>query len=70
METCVGRAFNGESGRDISEEERKYEFLWRRFFHSVSIKERENPKCQQAHLPFRYRGEMTEFSCAEDKIGL
>lgn len=39
-------------------------------FHSVSIKERENPKCQQAHLPFRYRGEMTEFSCAEDKIGL
>ncbi|WP_303394159.1 DUF4130 domain-containing protein, partial [[Ruminococcus] torques] len=50
--------------------ERKYEFLWKRFFHSVSIKERENPKCQQAHLPFRYRGEMTEFSCAEDKIGL
>ena len=47
-----------------------YEFLWKRFFHSVSIKERENPKCQQAHLPFRYRGEMTEFSCAEDKIGL
>ena len=31
-------------------------FLWKRFFHSVSIKERENPKCQQAHLPFRYRG--------------
>lgn len=61
---------NERAAENISEEERKYEFLWKRFFHSISIKERENPKCQQAHLPFRYRGEMTEFSCAEDKIGL
>ena len=65
-----GELFNERAAENISEEERKYEFLWKRFFHSVSIKERENPKCQQAHLPFRYRGEMTEFSCAEDKIGL
>ena len=60
-----GELFNERAAENISEEERKYEFLWKRFFHSVSIKERENPKCQQAHLPFRYRGEMTEFSCAE-----
>ena len=65
-----GELFNERAAENISEEERKYEFLWKRFFHSVSIKERENPKCQQAHLPFRYRGEMTEFSCAEDKTGL
>ena len=65
-----GELFNERAAENISEEERKYEFLWKRFFHSVSIKERENPKCQQAHLPFRYRGEMTEFSYAADKIGL
>jgi probable DNA metabolism protein len=56
--------------KNVSEEEYGYEMLWKRFFHSVSIKERENPKCQQTHLPFRYREKMTEFSCAGEKIGL
>ena len=45
-------------------------FLWKRVFSFGFDQREENPKCQQAHLPFRYRGEMTEFSCAEDKIGL
>lgn len=38
-----------------------YEKLWRTFFHSVSIPERENYVCQRGHLPLRYRSYMTEF---------
>ena len=45
----------------IRESEREYERLWSGFFESISIKERENPKCQQNHLPLRYRSDMTEF---------
>ena len=41
---CGESFFNERAAENISEEERKYEFLWKRFFHSVSIKERENPE--------------------------
>ena len=45
----------------ISDEEKKYAGLWKGFFHSVSIRERENPECQRNHLPLRFRPYMTEF---------
>lgn len=45
----------------VSEEEVKYAELWQEFFHSISIQERENPRCQRQHLPYRYRADMTEF---------
>lgn len=38
-----------------------YENLWKEYFVSLSIKERENPKCQGNHLPLRYRKNLTEF---------
>lgn len=38
-----------------------YVRLWNAFFHSVSIKERENYVCQRSHLPLRFRSYMTEF---------
>ncbi len=43
------------------EEEKRYRKLWKQFFESVAIKERLNPKCQNTHLPKRYRLYMTEF---------
>ena len=39
-----------------------YRELWGSYFDAISIKERENPKCQQTQLPLRYRKHMTEFS--------
>lgn len=42
-------------------EELYFRALWKRFFQSVTIQERENPQCQNTFLPKRYRGTMTEF---------
>ncbi len=44
------------------EEEKKFERLWKKFFESVSIKERTNKKLQQSFVPLRYRKFMGEFS--------
>lgn len=44
-----------------SEEERYYRKLWKRFYETIEIKERHNPRCQNSFLPKRYRGTMTEF---------
>ena len=38
-----------------------YENLWKNYFVSLSIKERENSNCQRNHLPIRYRNNLTEF---------
>ena len=43
------------------EGERRCRALWRRFFDTVAIEGRYNPRCQNTHLPKRYRGMMTEF---------
>ncbi|MCI8549210.1 MAG: DNA metabolism protein [Lachnospiraceae bacterium] len=38
-----------------------YVDLWKVFFRTISIKERENPNCQRNFLPLWYRKHMTEF---------
>jgi len=45
--------------------EEQYRALWRRFFRTIAIEGRKNPKCQATHLPKRYRGVMTEFQDEE-----
>lgn len=35
--------------------------MWKTFFRTIAIKERENPVCQRTHLPVWYRKHMTEF---------
>lgn len=42
-------------------EELRYRALWKAFHRTVSIEERENPRCQNTNMPKRYRGTMTEF---------
>jgi probable DNA metabolism protein len=44
------------------EEEKRFEGLWKKFFESVSIKERTNKQLQQSFVPLRYRKFMGEFS--------
>lgn len=50
-----------EMTENISAKEREMQQLWKGFFESLSIKERENPICQRNHLPLRFRPDMTEF---------
>ena len=51
-----------ESKLKKASEEDEYEELFKCFRKSISIKERENPVCQQNHMPLRYRPYMPEFS--------
>lgn len=50
------------------DEEIYYRTLWKRFFETVSIAERKNPRCQNNFLPKRYRGTMTEFLPADHGV--
>ncbi len=43
------------------EEEVYYRSLWKKFYETIAIKERYNPRCQNTFLPKRYRHTMTEF---------
>ena len=58
----AGAELAREAAENISQDEVEYEKLSKGFVQSVSIKERENPKCQRSNLPLRWRREMTEFS--------
>lgn len=43
------------------ETEAAYRVLWKRFYDTIAIKERYNPKCRMTNMPKRYWGTMTEF---------
>lgn len=43
------------------ETEANYRLLWKRFYDTIAIKERYNPKCRMTHMPNRYWNTMTEF---------
>ena len=49
------------------DEEIHYRTLWKRFYETIAIKERYNPRCQNTFLPKRYRGTMTEFLPADGR---
>lgn len=41
--------------------EAEYRRLWKRFYDTISIEGRYNPKCRMSHMPKRYWNTMTEF---------
>lgn len=43
------------------EAEASYRILWKRFYDTIAIKERYNPKCRMTNMPKRYWNTMTEF---------
>lgn len=43
------------------ETEARYRLLWKRFYDTIAIRERENPKCRMRNMPKRYWNTMTEF---------
>ncbi len=48
------------------EEETKIKRLWRRFYDTIAIEERINPKCQLGHMPKRFWSNMTEHQEDDD----
>ena len=56
-----GEEADPEKTAAVSEEEGRYQDLWRQFTGSISIAERRNPGRQQNFLPIRCRRDMTEF---------
>ena len=44
----------------ISEEEQKYQELWKLFFNTISIPERKNSKCQMQYMPKKYWKDLIE----------
>lgn len=46
---------------DPGEEERAFRQLWKRFYDTVAVEGRVNPKLQKNMLPLRFRKDMTEF---------
>lgn len=45
---------------EASETEERYRELWKRFYNTIAIEERYNPKCRMSHIPKRYWENMTE----------
>lgn len=45
---------------DISEEEQKYQELWKLFFKTISIPERKNTRCQMQYMPKKYWKDLIE----------
>ena len=43
------------------ETEAAYRLLWKRFYDTIAIRERDNPRCRMTHMPKRYWANMTEF---------
>ena len=44
----------------VSEEEGKYQALWKRFYDTIAIEARTNPSCRMTHMPKRYWENMLE----------
>ena len=51
-------------------EELDYRRLWRRFYESIAIQGRENPKLRRSNMPKRYWNLLTEFQADENKTAL
>lgn len=47
------------------ETEAAFRQLWKRFYDTIAIKERDNPRCRMTQMPKRYWGVMTEFQSAD-----
>ncbi|MBQ9534503.1 MAG: TIGR03915 family putative DNA repair protein [Clostridia bacterium] len=46
--------------------ERHIRGLWRRFYDTVAVEGRENPRCRMSHMPKRFWKNMTEFQNEKD----
>lgn len=52
---------NEEQVKHVSEGQKKYERLWKSFWHTISIEVRENRALQNNNLPIHFQQDMVEF---------
>lgn len=52
------------SEEDAEPEEEGYQQLWRRYYDTIAIRERYNPKCRMGHCPKRFWNHMLEMQTA------
>ena len=45
---------------EVSEQEERYQLLWKQFYDTVAIEGRDNPRCRMTHMPKRYWENMLE----------
>lgn len=62
---CDGREWfcassEGISLPKLSEDELSYQELWKKFYSTISIEDRINPRCRMSHMPKRFWGNMLE----------
>uniref|UniRef100_UPI00349E7FD8 TIGR03915 family putative DNA repair protein n=1 Tax=uncultured Ruthenibacterium sp. TaxID=1905347 RepID=UPI00349E7FD8 len=48
--------------------EQQYRILWKRFYDTIAIPDRENPRCRMNHCPKRYWPDMLEMSADVPKF--
>lgn len=46
---------------DNPAEEQVYQHLWKKYYETIAVEGRYNPKCRRTHMPKRYWKDMTEF---------
>ena len=46
----------------LSADENEYRELWKKYFDTIAIKERKNPRCQKTLMPVRYWKNLTEMN--------
>jgi len=44
-------------------DENEYRTLWKKYFETIAIRERVNPRCQKNFMPVRYWKNLTEMTC-------
>lgn len=54
----------------VDDQERQFRRLWKRFYQTIAIEGRYNPKCRMSHCPKRYWDNMTELSSLPEFAGL
>ncbi|MDL2233282.1 TIGR03915 family putative DNA repair protein [Ruminococcaceae bacterium OttesenSCG-928-L11] len=47
---------------ELAEGEEAWQKMWKRFYETIAIKERTNPKLRRTHMPMRYWHNMTEMN--------
>jgi len=53
---------------DAGSEEAAFRAMWRKFYDTIAIQQRYNPKCRQTHMPQRFWSDMTEFQRQGDGL--
>ncbi|MCL2508563.1 MAG: TIGR03915 family putative DNA repair protein [Oscillospiraceae bacterium] len=51
---------------ETEDDEERFRELWRLFYNTVAIEERENPRCRMSHMQKRYWEHMTEMRCTQE----